>query len=98
MKRKLLRITFISLASLIVIALTLEAVAMIYYPGGNHVTGDTEGFDFVYNTLTDLGRDPTPSGKPNPISQPLYRTAIYVMSFFQLFIIQLSGSILPKIN
>ncbi|MCE7743318.1 MAG: hypothetical protein GOP50_12780 [Candidatus Heimdallarchaeota archaeon] len=84
MDRKVLRNIFIAIASLIVIALLFEIVAMVYFPGGNHVTGDTEGFDFIYNTLTDLGRDPTPSGKPNLISRPLYRIAIFYMSFFSI--------------
>ncbi len=81
-KKRILRDTFIYLASFIVIALMLEITAIAYFPGGNHITGDTEGFDFVYNTLTDLGRNPTPSGKPNLTSQVLYRIAVFYMSFF----------------
>ncbi|MHA1198054.1 MAG: hypothetical protein ACTSQF_01670 [Candidatus Heimdallarchaeaceae archaeon] len=82
-KKQILKITFLSIASLIIIALVLEVVAMVYYPGGCHVATEyPDSFDFIYNTLTDLGRNPTPSGKPSLISQPLYQTAIFLMSFF----------------
>ncbi len=82
-RKELLRNVFIAIASLIIIALLLEIVAMVYYPGGCHVTANTEGFDFVWNTLTDLGRDPTPTlERPNLTSRVLYRIAMFYMSFF----------------
>lgn len=62
----------------------LEVIAMKYYPGGCHVvTAAQDRFDFVWNTLSDLGRNPTPTVElPNLISQTIYRTAILIMAVF----------------
>jgi len=81
-KEKLIKDTFIAIACLIVVAILLEVSAMIQFAGGSHVDTTTEGFDFVWNTLTDLGRDPAPNGEPNLTSRILYRIAIFYMIFF----------------
>ena len=54
-RQKILRITFIFLAFMIGIALMLEITAILYYPGGNHITGDVEEVNRINTELTDLG-------------------------------------------
>lgn len=83
-RNQLIKIVFLCLASLIVISLLLEVIAMIYYPGGCSVAiAAQDRFDFVWNTLTDLGRDVTQRvGLNNLISQTIYRIAILIMSVF----------------
>ena len=81
-RKEILRNVFIGIASLIVVAFLLEVAAMTQFAGGSHIDKTTEGFDFVWNTLTDLGRDPAPNGEPNLTSRILYRIAIFYMFFF----------------
>ncbi|KKK47435.1 hypothetical protein LCGC14_3155200, partial [marine sediment metagenome] len=44
-------------------------VAMAVYPGG---------YSFWQNTMSDLGRDETASGEPNPIGSKVYNTSLAV--------------------
>ena len=81
-KEKIISNIFIAIASLIVVAILLEISAMTQFAGGSHIDNTTAGFDFVWNTLSDLGRNPAPNGEPNLTSQVLYRIALFYMSFF----------------
>jgi len=59
-----------------VVFLALTPVAMLLYPGGTPVDADTEGYRFLGNFFSDLGRTVAHNGEPNGVSAVLFLVAL----------------------
>jgi len=67
--------SFLLLIICIIQFLILTTIAMFFYPGGNMINPNTQGYSFFENFISDLGRTKSISGKPNIISLILYTIA-----------------------
>ena len=56
-------------------------IAMLIFPGGNMYDLDTNRYSFFQNFISHLGRENTPSGKPNPVNFYMFKFGIYLVSF-----------------
>ena len=54
------------------------AVAIYLYPGGNPFDPEREGYAFWSNSLSDLGRDVSYTGVPNPVGSAVFNTSLGV--------------------
>ncbi len=57
----------------------LTLIAMIFYAGGTNVDSNTEGYSFLNNFFSDLGRTEAYSEKPNTISWILFTLSIFIV-------------------
>jgi len=83
-KNKILKILFIILAIIPFLDILFLGLAIHYYPGGQGYDLNSNGFSFLYNTISDLGRIFAMNGEINTISRVLYSIALASMSFFTL--------------
>jgi hypothetical protein len=51
-------------------------VSVYYYPGGRHGDSTSEGYSFLYNPISDLGRINAWNGEPNTVSRVISIIAI----------------------
>jgi hypothetical membrane protein len=77
-KEKSLKIIFIAGVGCSILAVSLFILAIVFYPGGNVMDANYPGFDFLYNTMSDLGSITAVNGESNIISRSLYASAILV--------------------
>jgi len=77
-KEKSLKIIFIIASSCSILAVILFILSMSFYPGGTIKDINHPGFDFLYNTMSDLGSITAVNGESNTISRSLYISAILV--------------------
>jgi hypothetical membrane protein len=77
-KEKSLKIIFIVGVGCSILAFLLFTLAIIFYPGGNIRDANHPGFDFFYNTMSDLGGINAVNGELNIVSRSLYASAILV--------------------
>lgn len=59
-----------------VVFLVLTPVSMLLYPGGAPVDPDTDGYRFLENFFSDLGRTVAHNGEPNVASAVLFVVAL----------------------
>lgn len=83
-KNKILQILFIILAILPFLSILWLGLAINFYPGGNGIDHFTNQFNFLYNTISDLGRVYAINGEFNIISRVLYSIALASVSVFTL--------------
>jgi len=63
------------------IVITLFVLGIFYYPGGSTIDENHIGFDFKYNSISDLGRIIALNGEPNLISRILFSIALTLTAF-----------------
>ncbi|NHJ32668.1 MAG: hypothetical protein FK732_07390, partial [Asgard group archaeon] len=79
-RNKILKILFIILACLPFLSILFFGLSIHYFPGGNTLDPNAEGFNFLYNTMSDLGKIIANNGEPNIISRVFYSIALTLMS------------------
>ncbi|MFX1395319.1 MAG: hypothetical protein ACFFAH_17405 [Promethearchaeota archaeon] len=67
--------SFLLMIICIIQFLILTTIAMFFYPGGNMLNPNAQGYSFFENFISDLGRTKSISGKPNITSLILYTIA-----------------------
>lgn len=75
-KRKWVKSIFLGFAIFSLIILIMFILAIISYPGGNIKDNTTTKFNFLWNTMCDLGADLALNGESNTLSQILFRSAM----------------------
>lgn len=83
-KEKRLQIVFLTLACVSVIVIVLFGLAINFYPGGHWQDYSAEGFNLLYNPISDLGRTTAYNGESNTISFALYASALTMMAIIVL--------------
>lgn len=83
-KNKILQILFIILAIIALSDILFLGLAIYFYPGGQVYDLNSNGFTFLYNTISDLGRVYAMNGEINTISRVLYSIALTSISLFVL--------------
>lgn len=63
----------------------LMGLSIHFYPGGRIGDSTTEGFSFLYNPISDLGRFDAWNGEPNTVSRVLSIIAINIVSISLAF-------------
>lgn len=66
----------------------LNSIAMLFYPGGTYLDSSTEGYQFFYNFLSNLGEWTARNGEINTFSASLFNSSliIFSLSYFSFFI------------
>ena len=65
-----------------------NTIAMLFYPGGTYLDSSTEGYQFFYNFLSNLGEWTARNGEINTVSAFLFNSSliIFALSYFSFFI------------
>ena len=65
-----------------------NSIAMLFYPGGTYLDSSTEGYQFFYNFLSNLGEWTARNGEINTFSASLFNSSliIFSISYFSFFI------------
>jgi hypothetical membrane protein len=61
------------------LSLTLFILAIYFYPGGTVENPSNPGFDFLYNTMSDLGQKIAHNGEVNTLSRALCTSAMFAI-------------------
>ncbi len=61
-------------------------VAMIFYPGGNPVDSNAEGYSFWQTSLSALGSSRSYSGADNTVSMVIFTTATMILGFSMILL------------
>ncbi|NHJ47476.1 MAG: hypothetical protein FK733_06800 [Asgard group archaeon] len=64
------------------LAVLFFGLSIHFYPGGSYRDHTRDGFFFMGNTISDLGRIIAVNGEPNPISRTFYILGLTTVSFF----------------
>jgi len=86
-KRKWIKLIFLGFAIFSLIILVMFILAIIFYPGGNIKDHTTTNFNFLWNTMCDLGADLSLNGESNVVSQIFFRIGmiLYLIIFIIFF-------------
>ncbi|RYG63734.1 hypothetical protein EON80_20620 [bacterium] len=77
-------------------------IAMAFYPGGVKTDHGTQGYSFLVNFFSDLGRRTALNGQPNPVAASLFQYALTLaglglMLFFGAFGNLFSGGLVTRV-
>ena len=72
----------------ILVFVIFNTIAMLFYPGGTYLDSSTEGYQFFYNFLSNLGEWTARNGEINTVSAFLFNSSliIFALSYFSFFI------------
>ena len=72
----------------IILFITLNVIAMIFYPGGTIIDSTTEGYLFFYNFFSNLGEWTARNGQSNQFSAYLFNSSMIILALsYSLFYI-----------
>ena len=72
----------------IILFVTFNAIAMLYYPGGTIIDSTTEGYLFFYNFFSNLGEWTAKNGQSNILSAYLFNSSMLILALsYSLFYI-----------
>ena len=72
----------------IILFITLNVIAMVFYPGGTIIDSTTEGYLFFYNFFSNLGELTARNGQSNQFSAYLFNSSMIILALsYSLFYI-----------
>jgi hypothetical protein len=72
------KIIFLGFSGFSLIVTLLLSLGIVYYPGGNIKNYSATKFNFLWNTMCDLGTDIALNGEPNDLSLSLFRGGMFL--------------------